>query len=175
MWILVIRPTAFTIAHPFDVVRRASVDCRVVGPEGEILCHPVILHDLPHRSAVFLVHAPVDLVVVGVDNHYVEGVEGGGSFFALADFAAAASEMVTVLSTVTMGGATAAGCPLLIAVMVMAATAQTRSPAGALVPTAVVMVAATKASCLACVIVSCMSLRAASGCGPSRSGEYSCG
>ena len=80
-------------------------------------------------------------------------------------FAAAAPETAAVPAAVPMGGNMVAGCPLLMVVMAVAAAAaaQARSPVGMLVPTAAVTAEVTAASYLSDMIVSRMSLIAASG------------
>ena len=167
MQLVAIRPTASPVAHPFGVVWRAEVDCPVVGAGGERVRCPTILHNIPHRSAVYPVHAPSGLLVVGVDDHYVERVGGVFYFFASADFAAAEPVTEVTLATVPMGGTTAAGRPPLVTAMAaalvetasVAAAEQAWSPSGALVPT----VAVAAASCSGCVTVRHRSLNAASG------------
>ena len=49
-------------------------------------CGQTPYHDLPHWYTVCLVHFPVDLVVVRVYNHYVEGVGGGFFIFRVGRF-----------------------------------------------------------------------------------------
>ena len=163
MRLVVSRPTPFPGTHTFDVVLRASIKCCVVWAGRERFCHPAILYNLPHLSAVILMFAPENLVVIGLYNYFVEGFDDRFYFYAsVTDFAVAAAVAVP------MGGTIASSRPPLMEVIEAAVADQSRSPVGVLVPT----VAVTAVSYSACVIVNLMSLKAASGCSPGGSSKY---
>ena len=82
------------------------------------------------------------------------------------NFSSSANFAASVPEVVPMGGTTAEGLPPLMAVMEVVAV-QARSPEGVLV--------LKLSSCLACMMVSCMSLKVESGCIPGGSGEYPLG
>ena len=62
------------VTHPIGVVRGSDFYFRVVGDGKESVHFFSVINNLPHRSVVVLVGAPVALVIVRVYDHNVEGV-----------------------------------------------------------------------------------------------------